>query len=84
MSFMINPHPFDDISKVNYLDANIIDTSEIIKDKQNIVSELNSLFKSKSFIFDYYLDDSTLEMISQNNFPLHILKNVADFYIKPS
>ncbi len=84
MSFMINPHPFDDISKVNHLDANIIDTSEIIKDKQNIVSELNSLFKSKSFIFDYYLDDSTLEMISQNNFPLHILKNVADFYIESS
>lgn len=84
MSFMINPHPYDDITKVNYLDTNVIDISGIIKDKENIITELNKQFKNKSFIFDYYLDDTTLGMVSQNNFPSHTLKNVADFYIEPA
>lgn len=80
MSFMVNPHPYDDVKRVNYLNPKIAEKG-FTNGLREISDEIVNLYNDKSFIFDYYLDPISLTVIEFDSFKDHVIKDVSDFYI---
>lgn len=81
MSFMVNPHPYDDVTRVNKLDNSVLKGKNVITNLDNIHSTLAERYTNDSFIFDYYLDASCLDALNLNNFSNHVIQDVREFLI---